>query len=342
MSVPVVEVVRWSRSSLVGTPIYVVAALALALLPLWGSASTQLTMIEILYYLSLAQMWNLLAGYAGLVSVGQQGLVGVSAYVLFVLAERNGIDPFLSIVLSGLFVAGLSIPIALFTFRLRGGYFAIGTWVIAEVLRLTTLRIDSLGAGNVQALTVKNTFAGYGLQARKDLIYYAALVLAVGATVIVVAVLRSRLGLALQAVRDDEHGARGLGVNATRTKLVVWVIAAFWTGMTGALIHLQSATVTNKDAFDVLSWTALVVFIVVIGGVGSTLGPLIGVAIYWFITWRLEDANTWRFIILGAIAVLMAVVSRRGVDGLIQARKPFEVFPIRRRLRIDPDTGGQR
>jgi branched-chain amino acid transport system permease protein len=268
-----------------------------------------------------------------LVSVGQQGLVGVSAYTLFVLAEKNGIDPFLSIVLAGVFVAVLSIPIALFAFRLTGGYFAIGTWVIAEVLRLTTLRIHSLGAGNVQSLTVKNTFDGYSLQSRKDLIYWTALILGVGATLIVVAVLRSRLGLALQAVRDNEAGARGLGVNGTRTKLIVWIIASFWTGMTGALIHLYSATITNKDAFDVLSWTAIVVFIVVIGGVGSTLGPVIGVAVYWFITWWLEDADTSRFIVLGATAVLVAVVSRRGVDGLLQKWKPFEIFPIRRRVR---------
>lgn len=332
MSAPF-HVQRWSPGSRVGTSVFVVAVVALALLPFWGSASTQLTMIEILYYLSLAQMWNLLAGYAGLVSVGQQGLVGVAAYSLFVLAEKNGIDPLVSIAIAGAFVAVLSIPIALFAFRLSGGYFAIGTWVIAEVLRLTTLRIDSLGAGSVQSLTVKNTFAGYSLQSRKDVIYWVALFLAVGATLIVVAVLRSRLGLAMQAVRDNESGARGLGVNGTRTKLIVWVIAAFWTGMTGALIHLNSATITNKDAFDVLSWTALVVFIVVIGGVGSTLGPFIGVAIYWFITWRLEDANTWRFIILGVTAVLVAVVTRGGVDGLLQRWRSFEIFPIRRRLR---------
>ena len=144
--------------------VFIVAVVAVGLLPFWGSASTQLTMIEILDDLSLAQMWNLLAGYAGLVSVGQQGLVGVAAYTLFVLAEKNGVDPFVSIVIAGVFVAVLSIPIALFAFRLSGGYFAVGTWVIAEVLRLTMLRIDSLGAGNVQSLTVKNTFAGYSLQ----------------------------------------------------------------------------------------------------------------------------------------------------------------------------------
>jgi len=115
----------------------------------------------------------------------------------------------------------------------------------------------------------------------------------------------------------------------------VWVIAAGWTGMTGALVHLQSATVTNRDAFNVLTWTALVIFIVVIGGVGSTMGPIIGVAIYWFITDRFEHADNWRFIVLGAVAVVMAVVAPRGIDGPLQRLRPFQVFPIRPRVRQD-------
>lgn len=107
--------------------------------------------------------------------------------------------------------------------------------------------------------------------------------------------------------------------------------------MTGAVIHLQSATVTNRDAFSVLTWTALVIFIVVIGGVGSPIGPIIGVAIYWFITDRLEDADTWRFIVLGAVAAVMAVVSRRGIDGLLQRLRPFQAFPTRPRVTTDAD-----
>ena len=123
----------------------------------------------------------------------------------------------------------------------------------------------------------------------------------------------------------------------TRTKLIVWVVVAGWTGMTGALIHLNTSTVTDKDAFSVTSWTALVVFIVVIGGVGSMSGPIIGVAIYWFISDRFEDADAWRFIILGAAATVMAVISRKGVDGLLQRIRAFEIFPVRRRVDLMTD-----
>jgi branched-chain amino acid transport system permease protein len=328
------RVERGSRSSTIGTALFALATVALALLPWWGSASTQFTLVEILYYLSLAQLWNLLAGYAGLVSVGQQGFVGVGAYATFIFAERNGIDPWISVLLAGLFVAALSVPVALFAFRLEGGYFAIATWVIAEVFRLVILQIDSIGAGNVQSFTVKNTWSGYSLETRNDLIYWAALALGVGATLLSFVVVRSRLGLALQAARDSASGAKAVGVNVWTTKLIVWVVVAGWTGMTGALIHLNSSTVTDRDAFSVVTWTALVIFMVVIGGVGSTSGPLIGVAIYWVITDRLEDSDTWRFIILGTVAGFMALVARGGIDGLLQRIHPFEVFPIRRRLKV--------
>lgn len=321
-----------SKESTIGTASLMAATVVLALVPFFGSATAQLTLVELLYFLSLAQMWNLLAGYGGLVSVGQQGFVGVAAYSLFVFAEKSGMDPFVALPLCGLVAAALSVPVALFAFRLRGGYFAIGTWVIAEVFRLGSLRIDSLGAGNVQSFTVRNTFANYGVELRRDVIYWAALALAVGSTLIVVGVLRSRIGLALRAVRDNQEGATALGVSAIQARLVVWVIAAFWTGMTGALIHLNTATVTNRDAFSVLSWTALVIFIVIIGGVGSTTGPIIGVAVFWFISEQFQDNDTWRFIILGTVAAAMAVASPGGIDGLIQRIRPTQLLPVKARL----------
>jgi branched-chain amino acid transport system permease protein len=327
------SLVRSSKDATVGSVVAIVAVAAMAVIPVWGSSSTQLTLIEVFTFLSLAQMWNLLAGFGGLVSVGQQGFVGIAAYTLFVLAEKNGLDPFIAIVLAGFVVAVFSVPVAAFAFRLQGGYFAIGTWVIAEVFRLAALQIDSLGAGNVQSLTVKNTFSNYGIDLRRDLIYWSALALAAGSTFVVVMVLRSRLGLALRAVRDNPEGASGLGVDVTRARLVIWVMVAGWTGFTGALIHLNTATVTNRDAFSVLSWTALVIFIVIIGGVGSTTGPIIGVAIFWFISDRFQDQDTWRFIILGGVAALMAVFAPKGVYGLIQRWRPIQFFPVRARLR---------
>jgi branched-chain amino acid transport system permease protein len=328
---------RSSRESTVGLVVAAGLVVALVTLPFWDPERTlQTPLVVVLIYLSLAQMWNLLAGFAGLISIGQQMFVGIGVYSLLTLAEDRGIDPYLSVALAGLVAAVLSIPVALFAFRLKGGYFAIGTWVIAEVVRLLVLESDALAGGDVRSLT-RASLGGYSRDARDDITYWLAVGLAVGATAIVVLVLRSRLGLGLRAVRDSEGGARGVGVDVTRTRLVVWVIAAFWTGATGAVILLNSPSARADSAFSVLRWTALVIFIAVIGGVGSTTGPILGVLVYWFIDEQLAEADTWRFIILGTVAAAMAVVAPKGIYGLIQRWRPVQFFPVRRRLVIQKE-----
>ncbi len=323
---------RATRDSTVGLGLAALLLVALATLPWWdsdGSLRTPLTVI--LYYLALAQVWNLLAGYAGMVSIGQQMFVGAGMYSLLTLAEDVGLDPFLTIPLAGVVAAVLALPAGLVAFRLRGGYFAVGTWVLAEVVRLGVLEVDALEAGNVRSLT-RESLGGYEAGTRADLVYWCALALAAGATIMVVLVLRSRLGLALRAVRDNEAGAEGLGVDVTRTKFVVWVVSAFWTGMVGAVILLNVTSIRADAGFSVLRWTALVIFIVIIGGVGSPIGPIIGVLVFWFIDEQLGDADAWRFIILGAVAAAMAVLAPNGIDGLIQKFRPTQFFPVQRRL----------
>ena len=329
---------RTTSESTAGLVGFGLLTLVLITVPWWDSdRSLQTPLVVILYYLSLAQMWNLLAGFAGLISIGQQMFVGAGIYALLQFAEVAEVDPFLSVVLAGLVAAALSIPVALFAFRLHGGYFAIGTWVVAEVMRLLTTESSDLQGGDVRALT-RTSLGGYSLDTRTDIIYWLSLALVVGATAIVVFVLRSRLGLALRAVRDQPEGARGLGVDVTRTKLIIWVVAAFWTGCTGGVILLNTTSTTANSGFNVLRWTALVIFIVVIGGVGSTSGPIIGVLIFWLVDEQLEDADTWRFIILGAIAAAMAIVAPKGIYGLVQQWRPLQFFPVRRRLVLEETT----
>lgn len=329
---------RATPESTGGLAVFGLLTLALATLPWWDAdGALQATLVTVLLYLSLAQMWNLLAGFAGLMSIGQQMFVGIGIYALLTIAEDRGVDPYLTVVLAGLVAAALSVPVALFAFRLSGGYFAIGTWVIAEVFRLLVIESDTLVGGDVRSLT-RASLGGYSRDAREDITYWLALVLAAGATAIVVLALRSRLGLALRAVRDSEAGARGLGVDVTQTRLVVWVVAAFWTGATGAVVLLNSPSVRADSAFSVLRWTALVIFIAVIGGVGSTTGPIIGVLVYWAIDEQFADAETWRFIILGLVAAAMAIAAPRGIYGLIQRWRPVQFFPVRRRV-IGPGVG---
>ena len=164
-------------------------------------------MVELLTLIALAQMWNLLAGFAGVVSVGQQAFVGLGAYGMIVFVNNQGFNLYLSVAISAVAAMVVSIPMGLIAFRLRGSYFAIGTWVLAEVCSLLMINNTSVGGGSGASIKVTD----YDLATRQDVTYWFALVAGVGAIVVSYVVLRSRLGLRMQAIRDNEAGARGLG-----------------------------------------------------------------------------------------------------------------------------------
>jgi branched-chain amino acid transport system permease protein len=323
------RIARWTPESRVGVVGALVGLGVLATLPRWGTSSNMATVAEIMALLALAQMWNLLAGFAGLVSIGQQAFIGIGAYALLVIADDRGVDPFVAVWLAALVAAVLSVPIGVLAFRLRGGYFAIGTWVIAQVVFLMVTNNTALGGGNGRSLL---SLGDYDRLTREDYTFYTSLVVGAGAVLVVVLILRSRLGLALRAIRDDEAGARAAGVDVYRAKLVVWVIAAAWTGLAGGVIYLARLNVQPTSAFSV-QWTAFMIFIVVIGGLGSTTGPIIGTLVFWVLRDQLADLGEWYLIILGSIAVLMAILAPKGIYGLLNRVRPFQLFPVQRRLR---------
>jgi branched-chain amino acid transport system permease protein len=323
----------------------------LAALPGFAGRDLIQQLVFVFYMLALAQFWNLLAGYAGLVSVGQQAFVGLGGYLLFALTVMAGLDPLLSIVLAGLATAILALPTALIVFRLQGAYFAIGTWVVAEVFRLILAQVRQLGGGTGTSLpaSVVNGVAGLHwarhlfdvrTPAARDIItYWIALVLAAGAILAVYVVLRSRLGLALSAIRDSEPASESVGVDNFRTKLWVYLATAAGTGMVGALIYLQKARISPDAAFSVLDWTAYVIVIVVIGGIGTIEGPIIGVIVFALLQNYLADLGTWYLILLGALAIVIMLAAPRGLWGYFSERTGIVLLPVRRRLvRSDPGT----
>jgi branched-chain amino acid transport system permease protein len=335
----------WSRAFAVAGACMLAA---LAALPAFGSRNLINELIFVFTMLTLAQYWNLLAGYAGLVSVGQQAFVGLGGYLLFALTIHRGLDPLLAIVLAGAIAAALAVPTALIVFRLRGAYFAIGTWVVAEVYRLVLAQFKSLGGGTGTSLppSVTNEVAGIGwvktafgvsTSAARDIItYWAALTLAAGTILLVYLILRSRYGLALAAIRDSERAAESVGVDNLRTKLKVYIAAAAGTGMVGALIYLQKARISPDAAFSVPDWTANVIFIVVIGGIGTIEGPIVGILVFYALQTNLAHLGTWYLMLLGAFAILVMLFAPRGLWGYLAERHGLALFPVRRRLVANP------
>ena len=326
-------VVRGTAASRYGGLAAIAIIALLATLPYWGGRADMRTIAEIAYYLALAQMWNLLAGYAGLVSVGQQAFLGFGGYMLFVFAIHLGVHPLVAIPLAGIAAAVMAIPTAFLVFRLRGAYFAIGTWVVAEVYMLAFAQISALGGGSGMSLPVKivKSIAADKL-IRESAIYWTTLFFSGGALALVYLLLRSRHGLALTAIRDSEIASESLGVDNFRTKLAVYILAAFGTGIIGALIFLSKLRISPGAGFDVIDWTANVIFIVVIGGIGTIEGPFLGVIVFFALRELLADFGSWYLIVMGAIAIVIMVWAPQGLWGLISERYGLSFFPVQRRL----------
>jgi branched-chain amino acid transport system permease protein len=316
-----------------------VALVGLLSVPVWGSSSLMRTIVELMTYLVIAQMWSLLAGYAGLVSVGQQAWIGLGGYTMLVLADDLHVNMFLAVFLAGLIPLILSIPTAGLLFRLRGGYFAIGTWVIAEVFRLLVSSSTGwLQGGSGRTLNAARLF---DRATREDATYIIGVLIGVGSILVVYYLVRSKWGLGLSAIRDSERAAATLGVNTSRIKLAVFAISAAVTGIAGGLIYVNLLRIIPSAAFGV-QWSAYMIFIVVIGGIGTIEGPIIGTLLFSFIRENLANFGEWSFILLGLIAVVMMLVAPQGIWGLLHERFGWELFPTHRLMPVRTQTNNQK
>ena len=346
---------RWTvstrtRGSSVAVMLMAVVVIAGILTPFFAPRAVIQDLFFILTMLVLAQCWNLLAGYAGLVSVGQQAFVGFGAYAMFAAVSLLGLDPLVSIAIGGLAALLLSVPTAFFVFRLQGAYFAIGTWVIAEVVRLSLAQWKALGGGTGTSLPsgatrdmpgvrfVADLLHVRGPQATDIVCYWLALILAIATIGFIYRLLRSKQGLGLAAVRDNREAARSVGVDPVWTKSFVYLVAAFITGLAGALIYVQKARISPDAAFSVPDWTAYVIFIVVIGGIGTIEGPIVGVIVFYILQSLLADYGTIYLLFLGLLGILIMLFAPRGLWGLFANRSGTQLFPIRRMLAARTDT----
>jgi branched-chain amino acid transport system permease protein len=321
---------RSSRLALAGF-LLLVAALAIA--PFWTGRENLRLLSEIYVYVALASAWNLLAGYAGLVSVGQHAYVGLGGYLLFALTMFAGVPPLWAVPAVGALAAVISLPVAGLVFRLRGHYFAIGTWVLADVFRLLASQVSVLGGGSGTSLPVGIVLSvAPSREWREYAIYWTAFCIALLVLSLIAALLRSRYGLALTAIRDDEAAARSSGVSVTRVKLVVYVMMAFCTAMVGAVIFLQKLRISPDAAFSINDWTAFVIFIAVIGGVGRIEGPIVGTILFFALRQWFADYGSLYLLMLGAVAIAVMLKAPRGVWGLVADRLGLQIFPLRRHL----------
>jgi len=307
-----------------------IVVVVLALFPYIVYSGTTSVLVQAFIVLTLASMWNLLAGYAGLVSVGQQAFVGLGAYFVLILA-LHGTSPFAALPVAVIGSGVAALPLWWLVSRLRSGYFAIATWVLAATIMLIIERFSSIGGGTGMPLPGLGGFDPVLLTACT---YWAGLAVTVLALVTIYLILRSRLGLVLTAIRDDEVAARSSGARVGFARMLVFVVAGAGCGAAGAVLAISQLQVQPSAVFSV-QWTAEMAFATIIGGLGTIEGPIIGTAVYMVLQQTLASYNAWYLIVLGLVAIFVALFARRGLWGLVDARLNVRPFPVGYWLRLD-------
>jgi branched-chain amino acid transport system permease protein len=326
------QVSRTSPTSRAALGVALVLVAAGIALPWWAPAAEapnwMRELVQIACYFIFAMMWNLLAGYGGMVSIGQQAFFGLGGYVMLMLGNFAGVNPFLAVPLGGLAAALIAVPVSFIAFRLQGGYFAIGTWVIAEVFRLSFANMALVGGGSGTSLTA---LRGIERGTRESVTYWVALACVVASVALVYVFLRSKRGLALLAVRDNEVAAESQGIDVPGMKLAVYVVAALGCGVAGALYFVGNLRISPDAAFSV-NWSAFAIFMVVIGGIGRIEGPIVGVLIFWGLNKYFSEYGTWYLMGLGLLAIVVTIFFKQGLWGWVQQRWGISLFPTQRRL----------
>lgn len=333
MSAPAYRIERATPESRVALVLGLLILAALVAGPWWLGRNDMRLVGEFFIYLGLATLWNLLAGYAGLVSVGQHAYVGFGGYVLFSCAMFLGVPPLWTVPIAGVAAAVLALPVSWLVFRLKGAYFAIGTWVVAEVFMLLAAQWQAMGGGSGISLPISliRSIASSRTM-REQVIYWETLGVTVAIIIAVYLLLRSRWGLALQAIRDGELAAETSGVSVARAKRLLYVVACAGAAMIGVLIFISKLRISPQAAFSLNDWTAFVIFITVIGGIGRIEGPIIGTIVFFLLRETLSDLGAVYLIVLGCVAVGVMLFAPKGIWGLVADRFGWQFFPTGRRV----------
>lgn len=324
---PGISVERWTTSSRMTLAAMMVAVGLLAAMPTIASAGVTDRMTALFIYVILAAMWNALAGFGGLVSVGQQVFFGLGAYFTIRLADA-GLDPFVSLIAAAVVTGAISLPLSWLMLRLKGGEFAIGMWVLAELAHLL-VNLDRLIQGETGTSLI--SLNAYDSSTRRVAIYWLALAAMVALLGALFALMRSRAGAAMQAIRDNEDAATSVGVRVAATKRLLFVLAAFGIAVAGGLWLATAVTFQPKTYFSV-QWTAYMIFMVLVGGIGKFEGAILGAILFFIVETVFGGTGVWYLVGLGATAVLFSLYLPRGLWGEIERRFELQLLPVGYRL----------
>ncbi len=320
---------RWYQA---GRPALVTGLLLIAVLatiPFWASGLVVDKLTVLFIYILLAVMWNLLAGYAGLVSVGQQAFIGLGAYFTFILVNM-GMSPYPAFFVSALGCAVVALFISVFALRFKDGEFAIAMWIIAEVIRILVMFDPMVQGETGTSLLAMNQ---YEPTFRRNANFWFGLLAMTGMLALVLWLINSRIGAAAQAIRDDEDAASSVGIRVMRTKQIIFVVAAFGCALGGALWLASAVTFQPRTYFGV-EWTVFMLFMVLVGGLRTFEGPILGAIVFFLLQEFLGDYGVWYLAGLGVAAILFALYVPNGIWGELQSRRGLRFLPTGTKLKL--------
>lgn len=297
---------RWTR--LAKPAVIGFLVIAAVLVPQFTDRRDTLNLLFLVYlYVTLAQSWNILAGYAGQINLGHAAFFGVGAWTTRGLWIDEGIPFFPAFLMGGLVAMVFAIFFGLITFRLRGVYFAIGTLALAEALRITVANL----LPNIESLPGP-TIARYELEPR----YYLALGLTLFTAATVWFLPRTRVSLGILAVREDEVAAEASGVNPLVHKLIALALSSFFAGLAGGTFAFYHVSYYPAFTFSAV-WTFDAVLATFIGGIGTVIGPIVGGAFFILLRERLATSLVEVHQIFFGILFILVVLTLPG--GLVEA-----------------------
>ena len=323
-----VTVSRWNHAATATTGASAIGLVVLVAVPYFAGGPAEQPLIALLTLVAMASLWNLLAGFSGLTSFGQHAYLGLGAYALYLVASR-GVNPFAGILLAAIAAAAISLPVSVLVLRLSGGYFAVATLVVAAVFQIVASLSETVGG--TTGVSVPG-LAGYGDVLREALIYWATLAVAVVSVVGVYLLVRRTFGLDARAVGSDPVAAASAGVRVGRSRRLAYLVAAGGAGAVGALIALQTLYVEPTSVFNI-QYSVYMLFMVLIGGMGTIEGPVLGALVLFGLQEALSSYGAWYLVIVGGLAVAATLVASRGLWGLVSDRFGWSLLPVGYRVR---------
>lgn len=296
-------------------PALLVVALGAALalfVPMVADIYVYSVITTVLIWTMLGHAWNLLGGFTGQISFGHAMYLGIGAYASMIIVNAMNLDIALTLLLGGLLAGAFAVPVGLLIFRLQGPYFALGTLAVAEIFHIVARNMKSVTNGGEGMMLAKvPTFLGLRVSS-KDEYFLLAVLLAVLVTLFVIFLMRSKTGYLFLAVRENQDSAEALGINSLAVKIRALFLSAFLAGLAGGFYGLYNKFIDPEMTLTV-HMSAEMIFVTLIGGIGTVAGPIIGSGVLITLQELLRDVPVLQsfpslYLIVYGLIIMLVVV----------------------------------